>query len=163
MVNKIILAHLIFIDIINIEHSMLASHQYCNFASLREKKPLGEFVSIRSTKNTGIAPAIRFGELSRPTSIQSGGGMEDQMKVVKLIGNQNDNIEEIISGLKCHCGCRAEFKKILVLLMGKIYKLREERNELRQLVKQGEKGKEKEKEDRGLGVGVGVNTEQDLA
>lgn len=120
---------------------MLTNNQYSNFASLRAKQPVGDFVSIRSTKNTGIAPTIRFGELSRPTSIQSGGETEDQMRVVKLIGNQNDNIEEILSGLKCHCGCRAEFKKILALLMGKIYKLREERNELRQLIKQGEKGK----------------------
>lgn len=92
---------------------------------------MGDFVSIRSTKNAGIAPMIKFGELSRPTSIQSGGGIDDQTKVVKLIGNQSDNIEQILSGLKCRCGCRAEFKKILVLLMGKIYKLRDERNELR--------------------------------
>jgi hypothetical protein len=150
--NKIIFAHLIFIDIIVIEHSMLHNHQYTNFASLKQKAVMGDFVSIKSTKNTGISPTMKFGELSRPVSIQGGAGLEDQMKVVKLIGNQSQNIEEILSGLKCHCGCRAEFKKILVLLMGKIYKLREERNKLRQQVRQ--QGQEKEER----GVGVGVNT-----
>jgi hypothetical protein len=58
--------------------------------------------------------------------------IDDQTKVVKLIGNQNQNIEEILLGLNCHCGCRPEFKKIISLLMGKIYKLREERNWLKQ-------------------------------
>ncbi len=115
---------------------MLNSHQYANFSSLKQKTVIGDFVSIRSTKNTGACPTIKFGELSRPVSIQGGSDLEDQTKVVKLIGNQNQNIEEILGGLKCHCGCRAEFKKILVLLMNKIYKLREERNELRKLVKE---------------------------
>lgn len=59
-----------------------------------------------------------------------------------------------MAGLNCHCGCRAEFKKILVLLMGKIYKLREERNDLRSQLKAIDN-----EEREGRSVGVGINTE----
>jgi len=33
-----------------------------------------------------------------------------------------------MTGINCVCGSKADFKNILNLLMGKIYRLREERN-----------------------------------
>lgn len=142
---------------------MLQTNHQLRVPSLRAKAAFGDFMSIRSSKNTGVSQTVKFGEHSRPISICEGPAVDDQLKVVKLIGNQNQNIEEILDGLRCHCGCRAEFKKILTLLMGKIYKLREERNELRQHLKeQRGEGKERGKEGKEGGVGVGVNTEEDL-
>ena len=38
----------------------------------------------------------------------------------------------MVRGFGCVCGCRVEFKNVVVLLMDKIYKLREERNLLRE-------------------------------
>lgn len=111
---------------------MLQANSHLNFASLRSKPTSNEFLSIKSSKNTGISRTVKFGEFSRPSSLRDGFTVEDQLKVVKLIGNQNQNIEEILTGLSCHCGCRPEMKKILTLLMDKIYRLREERNQLRQ-------------------------------
>ena len=52
-------------------------------------------------------------------------------KLLKLIGNKEQNIQEIVKGFGCVCGCKMEFKNVVVLLMDKIYKLREERNSLR--------------------------------
>jgi len=67
---------------------MLQPDRYLNFASLRSKINLSEFVSIKSHKNAGISGTLKFREYSRP-STRDGGPIEDQMKVVKLIGNQN--------------------------------------------------------------------------
>ena len=53
------------------------------------------------------------------------------VKLLKIVGNKERHVEKLIEGLECDCGGQGEFKKIVVLLMDKIYKLREERNELR--------------------------------
>jgi hypothetical protein len=52
--------------------------------------------------------------------------------VVKLIGDPEKNISELVEGLGCICGCKNEFKSVANLLMEKIYKLRKERNRLRE-------------------------------
>lgn len=67
---------------------MLQSDRNLNFAYMRPKLNVSDFVPIKSHKNTGISRTVKFGEHSRP-STRDGLAIEDQMKVVKLIGNQN--------------------------------------------------------------------------
>jgi hypothetical protein len=81
--------------------------------------------------------------------------VREQCKVVKLIGDKQQNIEEIMGGIACVCGCKAEFKNILNLLMSKIYRLREERNFYRLQAEAQRQGADPVEE----GVAVGVNTE----
>lgn len=67
---------------------MLQPDRNLNFAYVRPKLNVSNFVPIKSHKNTGISRTVKYGENSRP-STRDGLPTEDQMKVVKLIGDQN--------------------------------------------------------------------------
>lgn len=96
---------------------------HSNFSSVRSKLTMNEFITLKSSKTTGVSRMLKLSDLSRPSAREPSQN-DEQFKVVKLIGDQQKNISEILEGLNCQCGCRAEFKKILDLLMGKIYRLR---------------------------------------
>ena len=81
--------------------------------------------------------------------------------MIKLIGDKENNIEEIIAEVNCVCGSKREIKGILSLLMGKIYRLRDERNALKIKLEhcEDELSKFSNKSTVGAKSTVGVNTE----
>ena len=92
-----------------------------------------------STPRTVVSPLRPFVtpfscESDHPFTFRNG-QEGDSCKVVRLIGDKNGNVQQILGDIGCRCGAKIEFKNVLELMMNKIYKLREERNAYRTEVK----------------------------
>lgn len=122
---------------------MLRSNNKISFASLSTGLGISSWSHKDPTLESGVSKVTKMSGSKGGCSVR-----EEQCKVVKLIGDKQQNIEEIMGGIACVCGCKGEFRNILNLLMSKIYRLREERNFYREQAAAV-----------GQGVAVGVNTE----
>ena len=53
-------------------------------------------------------------------ALSSKKGTEHKPRVIKFVGNMEENIKELLHGINCHCGNKKEFYNILVVFANKI-------------------------------------------
>jgi ferredoxin-fold anticodon binding domain-containing protein len=71
----------------------------------------------------GYSKVVRVSELYGGRSVLED-SVNGRCKVIKMIGDKENNVEEIVEGIGCKCGCKTEIRNVVGLLMGKIYRLR---------------------------------------